>query len=141
MALSPRRQQLWTEVHFAMAVASERGVIVSHTTNAGEVSLANPTGVGVAPIGVMLDDVEAMKQAIMQPPPPPPTEKATEGEPLHGEPTPSEPMFHPQHHFLYYLLAVAVSSSRLVLVAFNGIEAIVVLNREPRKRGTIPRLV
>ena len=60
MALSPRRQQLMTEVHFAMAVASERGCIVSHTANAGEVGLAVATGVGVSPVGVMLDDVEAM---------------------------------------------------------------------------------
>ena len=61
MALSPRRQQLMTEVHFAMAAASERGVIVCHTSNAGEVTnLANPTGVGTAPVGIMLDDVEAM---------------------------------------------------------------------------------
>ena len=61
MALSPRRQQLMTEVHFAMAVASERGVIVSHTATAGEVSSAvSPTGVGVSPVGVLLDDVEAM---------------------------------------------------------------------------------
>jgi hypothetical protein len=49
-----------TEVHFAMAVASERGVICSHTATAGEVSLASPTGVGVSPVGVLLDDVEAM---------------------------------------------------------------------------------
>ena len=61
MALSPRRQQIWTEVHFAMAVASERGVIVSHTSNAGEVtSLANPTGATTSPLGVLLDDVESM---------------------------------------------------------------------------------
>lgn len=61
MALAPRRQQVWDEVHFAMAVASERGVIVSHTTTAGEVtSLANPTGTVTYPIGVLLDDVESM---------------------------------------------------------------------------------
>jgi hypothetical protein len=61
MALSPRRQQVWTEVHMAMAAASERGVICSHTANPGEVThLANPTGVGTAPVGLLLDDVEAM---------------------------------------------------------------------------------
>ena len=61
MALSPRRQQLMTEVHFALAAASERGAIASHTATAGEVTtLANPTGVGIAPIGVLLTDVEAM---------------------------------------------------------------------------------
>jgi len=61
MALSPRRQQVWTEVHMAMAVASERGVICSHTATAGEVTnLANPTGVGTAPVGILLFDVEAM---------------------------------------------------------------------------------
>ena len=61
MALSPRRNPLMDEVHFAMAVASERGVICSHTSNAGEVSnLVSPTGVGTAPVGLLLDDVEAM---------------------------------------------------------------------------------
>lgn len=60
MALSPRRQQVWTEVNFAMAVASERGVVVSHTATAGEVGLAVPTGASTSPIGVLLDDVEAM---------------------------------------------------------------------------------
>jgi len=62
MALAPRRQDKWTEVHFAMAAASERGVIVSHTATAGEVShLAVPTGSGpTAPVGILLDDVEAM---------------------------------------------------------------------------------
>jgi hypothetical protein len=44
-----------------MAVASERGAIVSHTTNAGEVSsLVSPTGATTSPIGILLDDVEAM---------------------------------------------------------------------------------
>jgi len=61
MALSPRRQQVWTEVHFALAVASERGAIASHTSTAGQATtLANPTGVGTAPIGMLLDDVESM---------------------------------------------------------------------------------
>lgn len=61
MALSPRRQQIWTEVHMAMANASERGAIVSHAGTAGQVTnLANPTGVGTAPVGVLLDDVESM---------------------------------------------------------------------------------
>lgn len=61
MALSPRRQQLWTEVHFALNNAAERGAIASHTSTAGEATtLANPTGVGTAPIGVLLDDVEPM---------------------------------------------------------------------------------
>lgn len=61
MALAPSRQNLQDEVHFAMAVASERGVIVSHTTNAGEVSsLVSPTGANTSPIGILLDDVEAM---------------------------------------------------------------------------------
>jgi len=61
MALSPRRQQLMTEVHFALAVASERGAIASHTATAGEATtLANPTGVGIAPIGMLLTDVESM---------------------------------------------------------------------------------
>ncbi len=60
MALAPSRQNLQDEVHFAMAVASERGVIVSHSATAGEVTLANPTGATTSPIGVLLDDVEAM---------------------------------------------------------------------------------
>jgi len=61
MALSPRRQQIWTEVHFALNNASERGAIACHTSTAGEATtLAVPTGVGVSPIGILLDDVESM---------------------------------------------------------------------------------
>jgi len=61
MALAPSRQNLQDEVHFAMAAASERGVVVSHGATAGEVThLANPTGAATSPIGVLLDDVEAM---------------------------------------------------------------------------------
>lgn len=61
MALAPYRQDHWDEIRFAMAVASERGVIVSHSGTEGEVTnLANPTGASISPVGVLLDDVEAM---------------------------------------------------------------------------------
>ena len=60
MALAPSRQNLQDEVHFAMNVVAERGVVVSHSATAGEVTLANPTGATTSPIGVLLDDVESM---------------------------------------------------------------------------------
>ena len=60
MALAPSRQNLQDEVHFAMNVVSERGVVVSHAATDGEVTLANPTGALTSAIGVLLDDVEAM---------------------------------------------------------------------------------
>ncbi len=61
MALAPRRQVVWTDVDFALNVAQERGVvlcIVAGTTADGEVALANPTGLNVTPVGVLLDDIE-----------------------------------------------------------------------------------
>ena len=64
MALAPRRQQIWTEVHFALNEAAARGKIVcidGGTTAAGEVTgLAVPTGLNVHAVGILLDDVENM---------------------------------------------------------------------------------
>ena len=64
MALAPRRQQIWTEVHFALNEAAARGKIVcidGGTTAAGEVTgLATPTGLNVHAVGILLDDVENM---------------------------------------------------------------------------------
>ena len=64
MALSPRRQVIWTEVNYALNEAAERGKIVcidAGTTSAGEVTgLATATGLYVYPIGMLLDDVESM---------------------------------------------------------------------------------
>ena len=64
MALAPRRQQIWTEVHFALDEVAERGKIVTidgGTTAAGEVTgLAVPTGLNVHGVGILLDDVENM---------------------------------------------------------------------------------
>ena len=64
MALAPRRQQVWTEVHFALNEVAERGKIVcidAGTTADGEVTgLATPTGLNVYPVGILLDDVESM---------------------------------------------------------------------------------
>jgi len=64
MALAPRRQQIWTEVHFALNEVAERGKIVcinAGTTAAGEVTgLATATGLNIHPVGVLLDDVENM---------------------------------------------------------------------------------
>jgi len=64
MALAPRRQPNWTEVHFALNEVAERGKIVcinAGTTAAGEVTgLAVPTGLLVYPVGILLDDVESM---------------------------------------------------------------------------------
>lgn len=64
MALAPRRQQIWTEVHFALNEVAARGKIIcidGGTTAAGEVTgLATATGLNVHPVGILLDDVEDM---------------------------------------------------------------------------------
>lgn len=59
MALSPSRQIFQTNVDYSLNQVAERGVICSiipGTTPNGEVTVA--TGVGVTPIGLLLDDVE-----------------------------------------------------------------------------------
>lgn len=62
MALAPSRQVFQTNVKYALDEVAERGVIcclVPGTTAAGEVTAAAvPTGVGVQPVGILLDDVE-----------------------------------------------------------------------------------
>lgn len=62
MALAPSRQIFQTNIRYALNEVTERGVIcciVAGTTAAGEVTAtAVATGVGVKPIGVLLDDVE-----------------------------------------------------------------------------------
>jgi hypothetical protein len=64
MALSPSRQDLHQNVDFSLNEVAERGkicCIVTGTTAIGEVTAAAvPTGVGVQPIGVLLDDVESL---------------------------------------------------------------------------------
>ncbi len=59
MALSPSRQIFQSNVDYSLNQIAERGVICSinaGTTPNGEVVVA--TGVGVTPIGLLLDDVE-----------------------------------------------------------------------------------
>lgn len=59
MALSPSRQIFQTNVDHSLNQVTERGVVCSinpGTTPVGEVVVA--TGVGVTPIGMLLDDVE-----------------------------------------------------------------------------------
>lgn len=65
MALAPNRQPILgaEDVRHALPEVAERGKILCHTstTAAGEVTgLATPTGVGVAPLGLLLFDVESM---------------------------------------------------------------------------------
>lgn len=64
MALSPRRQQIWTEVHMALNEVAERGKIAcidAGTTADGEVTVnATPTGLAIQCVGILLDDVENM---------------------------------------------------------------------------------
>lgn len=59
MALAERRQIFQTNIDYSLNQVAERGVICSinaGTTPNGEVTVA--TGVGVTPIGILLDDVE-----------------------------------------------------------------------------------
>ena len=62
MALAPSRQVFQTNIKYALDEVAERGVIcsiVAGVTAAGEVTqMASPTGVGVQPVGILLDDVE-----------------------------------------------------------------------------------
>ena len=62
MALSPSRQEFQTNIDHSLNEVAERGkicCIVPGTTAVGEVTAAaTPTGVGVMPIGLLLDDVE-----------------------------------------------------------------------------------
>jgi len=62
MALAPSRQDLHQNVRYALNEVAERGKIVClvpGTTAPGEVTAqAVPTGLGVQPVGVLLDDVE-----------------------------------------------------------------------------------
>lgn len=64
MSLAPSRQVFATNIKYALNEVAERGVvacIVAGTTANGEVTTsAVPTGVGVQPIGMLLDDVEDM---------------------------------------------------------------------------------
>lgn len=62
MALSPSRQIFQTNVDYSLNEVAERGkicAILPGTTPNGEVTASVvPTGVGVQPIGLLLDDVE-----------------------------------------------------------------------------------
>jgi hypothetical protein len=64
MALAPRRQIFQTNIDYSLNEITERGklcCILPGTTPNGEVTAAVvPTGVGVAVIGMLLDDVEDM---------------------------------------------------------------------------------
>lgn len=64
MALAPSRQVFQTNIKYALNEVTPRGrvvCLVPGTTAAGEVTaLADPTGLLVKPVGILLDDVEDM---------------------------------------------------------------------------------
>ena len=59
MALGPNRQVFQTTIRYAVNEAAERGGVLSTSATAGALTyLTVPTGAGVQPVGVLLDDVE-----------------------------------------------------------------------------------
>jgi len=61
MALGPNRQVFQTTIKYAMNEVAARGGIVCTSATAGAVTYAAvPTGTSVNPVGILLDDVEAL---------------------------------------------------------------------------------
>ena len=61
MALAPSRNPLEDTVRYALNEVAERGLLCCISATEGEVTVAAvPTGVGVWPVGLLLDDVEDM---------------------------------------------------------------------------------
>jgi hypothetical protein len=59
MSLGPNRQVFQTTIRYAVNEAAARGGILCTSATAGAATyLTSPTGAGVQPIGILLDDVE-----------------------------------------------------------------------------------
>lgn len=59
MALGPNRQVFQDTIRYAVNEAAARGGILCTSATAGQLTyVVNPTGAGVQPVGILLDDVE-----------------------------------------------------------------------------------